>query len=247
MIRTRWFLSLLLVAFLQSANAQSTNSTSKTPQPGSAIIPVPRDDKSKARFDLLTERVKANRGALDILFVGDSITQGWDGAGSNAWRNAYSKYKALNIGIGGDRTQHVLWRLDNGHAEGLSPKVTVLMIGTNNSGENRNTPEEIVEGVTAVVAKLREKFPQTKVLLLGIFPRGERFNTQRGQILQVNQALQHLADNRNVYWLDIGYIFIQPDGTISKEIMPDYLHLSPRAYQMWAEAMQLKLDDLLGR
>ncbi len=211
----------------------------------SAVIPVPRNDGSKARFDVLTDRVKQNEGEHDVIFIGDSITQGWEGAGKDAWARLNQKYTLLNLGIGGDKTQHVLWRIDNGHAKNIFGKVTVLMIGTNNSGEDRNSGEEIVDGVTAVVRKMQEKFPNTKILLLGIFPRGEKFNAQRGKILQVNQALQHLADNKKVFWLDIGHIFIKPDGSIPKEIMPDFLHLSPRGYEIWAEAIDPKLKELL--
>lgn len=238
-MKTYWSIALLSLSLCFQAVAQSSAE--------SATTPVPRNDRSKARFDLLTERVKSNPGNYDILFVGDSITQGWEFAGSNTWKKINERYKVMNIGIGGDRTQHVLWRLDNGHAEGLNPKVTVLMIGTNNSGDDRNTAEEMVEGVTAVVEKLKEKFPQTKILLLGIFPRGEKFNAQRGKILQVNQVIQKLADDKQVFWLDFGHIFVNRDGTISKEIMPDFLHLTPRGYEMWLEAMEPKVKELLRK
>ncbi len=227
-----------------SAFAQ-TPPTTPAKAADSAVTPVPRNDKTVERYTLLKERVKQNQGKVDVLFVGDSITQGWEGAGKETWEKISKKYKTLNIGIGGDRTQHVLYRLDNGNSEGIDPKVSVLMIGTNNSGDNGNTPEEIVEGVTAVVRKLQEKFPKTKVLLLGIFPRGEKFNNQRGRVTQINQAIQKLADDKKVFWLDFGHIFINPDGSIPKEIMPDYLHLTPRGYEMWAEAMEPKLQQLL--
>ncbi len=213
----------------------------------SAVVPIARNDKTLARFEELKKRVKENQGDVDVLFVGDSITQGWEGNGKDVWQQHYGSMKAVNIGIGGDRTQHVLYRLDNGNADGMKPKATVLMIGTNNSGDDRNSAEEIVEGVTAVVRKLQEKFPETKILLLGIFPRGDKFNNQRGKILQVNQAIHRLEDHQKVFFLDFGHVFINNDGSISKEIMPDYLHLSPKGYEMWAQAIEPKLNELLGK
>jgi lysophospholipase L1-like esterase len=213
----------------------------------STVVPIARHDKTTARYEELNKRVKENQGDLDVLFVGDSITQGWEGSGKDVWKQHYGSMKALNIGIGGDRTEHVLWRLDHGNADGIKPKATVLMIGTNNSGEDRNSAEEIVEGVTAVVHKLQEKFPETKILLLGIFPRGDKFNNQRGKILQVNQAIHRLEDNQKVFFLDFGHVFLNADGSISKEIMPDYLHLSAKGYEMWAQAIEPKLKELAAK
>ena len=243
-MKLRLILAAFAVAFtLTTSFAQTTNTAATIAPPD---VPQQRtDERVVKRVNELTERVKNNPGKLDVLFVGDSITQGWEKSGADAWQKYYGKRKALNIGVGGDWTQHVLWRLDNGHADNLKPKVTVLMIGTNNSGDDRHSADEIVRGVKAVVQKLQEKFPSTKVLLLGIFPRGDKFNNQRGKILQVNQAIHHLADDKKVFFLDFGYLFVNADGTISKDIMPDYLHLSPKGYEMWAEAMEPKLKQLL--
>jgi hypothetical protein len=152
----------------------------------------------------------------------------------------------LNLGIGGDRTQHVLWRLENGNLAGLKPKAAVVMIGTNNSNGEDNTVEQIADGVTAIVAKLRQVLPSTKVLLLPIFPRSENPSPQRGKILQVNQILQKLADEQNVFWLDFGHKFINSNGSIPRDLMPDYLHLSPAAYALWAESIESRLAGILG-
>ena len=198
------------------------------------------------RHKVLNDRTKAAAGKVDLVFIGDSITQGWEGAGKTVWEKHYSGRKALNLGIGGDKTQHVLWRLENGNLDGLDPKVAVVMIGTNNSGKDRNTTAEITEGVTAVISKLRAMRPQMKILLLGIFPRGQNFNEQRGSILQVNQAIARLADNQSVFWLDFGSKLINADGSISKDLMPDYLHLSTKGYEIWAEAIEPSLVALLG-
>ncbi|PYK14350.1 MAG: hypothetical protein DME55_15350, partial [Verrucomicrobia bacterium] len=129
---------------------------------------------------------------------------------------------------------------------GLKPKAAVVMIGTNNSNGEDNTPGQIADGVTAIVRKLRDRLPDTKILLLPIFPRGENFNNQRGKILQVNQVLQKLADRRNVLWVDFGYKFVTPEGRIPRDIMPDYLHLSPAGYEIWADSMEPVLGKILG-
>ncbi len=212
-----------------------------------AVVPAPRDtDRARQRFEELNQRVKAAQGQVDLVFLGDSITQGWEGNGKAVWQRYFAHRKALNLGIGGDRTQHVLWRLENGNLDGIKPKVIVLMIGTNNSNRDDHTPAEILEGVTAIVERLRAKLPETRILLLAIFPRGETFNDQRGKILQVNQALAKLDDNRSVFYLDFGHRFIEKDGSISKRIMPDFLHLSEQGYRIWAESIEPKLAELLG-
>jgi beta-glucosidase len=212
----------------------------------SAITPAPRDSNWKVRADLLNTRVKEKQDA-ELLFIGDSITQGWEGqAAKEVWEKHYGKRKAVNLGIGGDRTQHVLWRLQNGNLEGIKPKVAVVMIGTNNSNGEDNTPGQIVDGVTAIVKELQKRTPQTKILLLGIFPRSENYSAQRGKLTQINQVLQKLDDGKNVTYLDIGHRFLEADGTLSAEVMPDYLHLSKKGYEIWAEAIEPTLAKLLG-
>jgi lysophospholipase L1-like esterase len=212
----------------------------------SAIVPVPRDANWKVRADLLDTRLKETPDA-ELLFIGDSITQGWEANGAkDVWAKFYAKRKAVNLGIGGDRTQHVLWRLINAPLDGVKPKAAVVMIGTNNSNSEDNTPGQIVDGVAAIIAKLRERLPNTKILLLGIFPRSENFTPQRGKLTQINQVLAKLDDGKNVHYLDIGHRFLTNDGILLADIMPDYLHLSPKGYQMWADAIEPKLAELLG-
>ncbi|MCC5907148.1 MAG: hypothetical protein JJU13_13135 [Balneolaceae bacterium] len=207
-------------------------------QSNDAIIPVAREGSGYERFLHLNEVVQENQGEIDILFIGDSITQGWESAGSEVWNEFYGARRAVNIGISADRTQHVLWRLENGNIDGIYPELTILMIGTNNSGTDRNTPPEILAGLKAVVEKIRSSLPGTKILLLGIFPRGAEFNDQRGVITQVNQALNKLDGRENIFFLDIGHAFLESDGLISEEIMPDALHLSPAGYRIWAESIE---------
>ncbi len=213
----------------------------------SAVDPAPRlDDGWKRRQATLNTNAAAAGAKAKVIFIGDSITQGWEGEGREVWARYYAHRGAVNLGIGGDRTQHVLWRLDNGNLEGLSPKAAVVMIGTNNSNGEDNSVDQIAEGVTAIVRRLREKLPGTKVLLLGIFPRSENPSPQRGKVLQVNQVLQKLGDDRDVFYLDFGHRFLDASGRIPRDLMPDYLHLSPKAYGIWADAIEARLASILG-
>lgn len=228
--------ALLLAASLLTTSAQH-----------SAVDPQPRgDDSWKKRQASFNDKVKEVGKKSQLIFIGDSITQGWEGAGKEIWENRFAKFDAINLGIGGDRTQHVLYRLENGNLEGLSPKAAVVMIGTNNSNGEDNTAEQIAEGVRAIVKKLRSELPSTKILLIPIFPRGENVNPQRGKINQANQIIQKLADSQNVLWVDFGHKFIDENGRIPRDIMPDYLHLSPKGYEIWADSIKEPLAKILG-
>src|SRR6202012_1423367 len=136
------------------------------------IIPVPRTGSIKNRQTEVLNRAKNNPGDYDLEFIGDSITQGWEGRGKNVWDEFYGKRKVTNMGVSGDRTQHVLWRFEQGQLDGIHAKVAVVMIGTNNSNNKDNTETEILEGVTAIVQQIRTRQPDTKIILLGIFHRG---------------------------------------------------------------------------
>src|SRR6266550_6433219 len=165
--------------------------------PNDAVIPIPRDANWMKRHESFNERVK--QGNVDLIFIGDSITQGWEGAGRKVWEEYYAKRNAVNLGIGGDRTQHVLWRLDHGNIDGINPKLAVLMIGTNNSGAN--TSQQIADGIKAIVEKLRAKLPNTKVLILAIFPRADNFDAGKNKVNEgANEIVKKLADNKMVYY-----------------------------------------------
>ena len=184
----------------------------------------------------------AKEGKTDLVFLGDSITAGWGGK-KEIWDKAFGMYRPANFGIGGDRTQHVLWRITNGELDGIKPKAAVLMIGTNNSGGD--PADGIAKGVTKIVETLRAKLPDTKILLLAVFPRGEKANPQREKLKEVNSTIAKLDDGKSVFYLDIGDKFLQPDGTLTKEIMPDFLHLSAKGYQIWADSIAAKLAELM--
>ena len=218
----------------------------KAPAPKeSATAPKPRDEKWMKRHDDLLNQVKQKAGNVDLLMVGDSITDGWRGGGKQVFQKHYGSMDPLNIGIGGDRTQHVLWRLEHGEVEGISPKAAVLMIGTNNLGSN--TDDEIAAGVTKIVHTLHEKLPKTKVLLLGIFPRSFKADDPaRARIKTINQQIAKLDDGgKTVKYLDIGPKFLEADGTLPKSIMPDALHPNEKGYEIWAEAMGPTLEEMM--
>lgn len=186
----------------------------------------------------------AQEGKAELVFLGDSITAGW-ARQKETWETAFGKYKPANFGIGGDRTQHVLWRITNGELDGIKPKAFVLMIGTNNTGSD--TAEGIAKGITNIVNTIKTKHPQAKILLLAVFPRGATIaEPKRETIKSVNSIVAKLHDGKQVHYLDIGDKFLQPDGAISKDIMNDYLHLTAAGYQIWADAISPKLAELMN-
>jgi lysophospholipase L1-like esterase len=234
--------------FLQFSSVAQTNAPAVVTaiHTNAAIIPVPRNDWAVPRQTLVLQRAKEAPGDYDIEFIGDSITQGWEGAGKNVWQEFYGKRKVINMGVSGDRTQHVLWRFERGQLDGIKARVAVVMIGTNNSNKDDNSEADVLEGVTAIVQQIRTRQPETKIILLGIFPRGQTFSAQRGKILQVNEALARLDDGKNIFYIDIGPQLIENDGSISKSMMKDYLHPGEAGYKIWANTIEPKLKELLG-
>jgi lysophospholipase L1-like esterase len=211
----------------------------------SATEPKPRDANWMKRHETYLQEVKEKAGNVDLLFVGDSITDGWHGGGKKVWAETWEPLKAFNIGIGGDRTQHVIWRLQNGEVAGIKPKLAVLMIGTNNLGSNTN--EEIVDGITGCVNEIKKQLPSTKVLLLAVFPRGEKAdNPSRARIKAINDQIAKLDDGgKTAKYLDIGEKFLEPDGTLPKSIMPDALHPNAKGYQIWADATKDTVTEMM--
>ena len=188
----------------------------------------------------------AKEGKTQLLFLGDSITAGWATRGKEVWAKSFTQWEPANFGIGGDRTQHVLWRIENGELDGIKPKVAVLMIGTNNV--STDPAEGIAKAVTKIVETIRAKTPETKILLLAVFPRGELAspNPARDKIAEVNATIAKLEDDQHVFFMDIGGKFLQPDGTLPKDIMPDSLHPNDAGYQIWADAIHHpKLTELM--
>lgn len=239
-----------LAAVIQFNSSAQTNAPAAAPavHQNAAIIPVKHQG---ARTDLVITRAKDAPGNYDIEFIGDSITQGWEGGGKNVWQEFYGQRKVINFGVGGDRTEHVLWRFEQGQLDGIRAKVAVVMIGTNNSNKNKDgsdtyTDSDILEGVTAIVNEIRRRQPDTKIILLGIFPRAKTFCAQRGRLLEINQALAKLDDGKNVFYLDFGSQLIEKDGSIAPDMMKDALHPGEKGYRIWANAIEPKLGELLG-
>jgi N-acetylglucosamine-6-sulfatase len=210
-----------------------------------AETPLPRPavpaEKDRPRHDGFVAIAKA--GQVDLLFIGDSITDGWrDGQALAIWNKYFAPFKAANFGIGGDRTEHVLWRLQNGELEGISPKLAVLMIGTNNASA-LDAPADVALGIKAILAEFKARSPKTKILLLGIFPRGVQHLRESND--QVNKIIRGFADGKHIVYGDIGVKLVKPDQSMDLEIMPDQLHLSPKGYQIWADAIADKVKEMM--
>ena len=246
MRRTRWMaFAAVAVLVVSSISAPAVAQVAQQAELHSAVKPIPKASNQgwMDRHEKMNARVK--EGNVDLLMIGDSITHGWEGSGKEIWAKYYAPRNAVNLGIGGDRTQHVIWRLKNGNIDGISPKAAVLMIGTNNS--NDNTPEEIADGIEAIVEILRTDLPKIKVLILAIFPRGTNNDDARRKVnMKANQIACKLADGKMVHYLDINQSFLEDDGTLSKEIMPDLLHPRQKGYTIWAEAMEPTVAKLMG-
>ena len=189
----------------------------------------------------------ARKGGHDLVFIGDSITQGWEGHGKATWDKYYGNRNALNLGYSGDRTEHVLWRLMNGELENVDPELFVIMIGTNNTGHRQDPPEQTADGIKLILELLQDRKPGSKILLLSIFPRDERPD---GKLRQLNNAInariKTFADGDRIQWLDVSGTFLADDGTLPKETMPDFLHPQAAGYEMWAEAIENKVAELTG-
>lgn len=190
--------------------------------------------------------IKKMNGRIDLAFIGDSITRRWRGNGNKeVWDKYWGSYRVVNMGIGGDRTQNVLWRLQNGQLDGYQGRLFVLMIGTNNCFEKNCEPARVAAGIKAILDLIQSKQPQAKILLLGILPVGEKPNPGREKRAAVNELIAKYAGG-SVHYMDISNKFLEPDGTISKEVMKDFLHLTPKGYEIWAEAIKDKVKELLA-
>lgn len=222
--------------------------------PSSAVWPLPVVPPGANPVTIATPRdewvarvqqaLNLTRGKqYDLIFDGDSITDGWQGKGKAVWMEHYGAIKAIDFGISADKVENLLWRLQQGQADGLDPKLVVLMIGTNNSA--LNTVDQIAEGISVVTAEYVKRCPHAHILLLGIFPRSPLpTDPIRGKIAAINKKIEALQSDR-VEYLDIGSKFLQPDGTLTVEIMPDFLHPSEKGYEIWANAIQPVVDKWL--
>ena len=247
--------TLAALAAAPLALAEPTTTTAKAPATTKVAAPKESADKPSPRGGIVKPDAKwmarhetyvelAKKGGIDVYFEGDSITDGWHGSGKAVWEKEFAPLKAANFGIGGDRTQHVLWRLQNGELDGVNPKAVVLMIGTNNAGSN--SPAEVAAGVKAIVDTIHEKAPSAKILLLAIFPRGAAPEDKLRKLNDAaNAILAKFDDGKTVKYLNINDKFLDQDGTLSKDIMGDLLHPNGKGYQIWADAIREPLKELL--
>ena len=227
--------ALLLTICLAPVQAQSQNT---------ALIPAPFAEGRHVEF---LERAK--QGDIECLLMGDSITDWWRRAGQAVYEENFGSLKCANFGIAADRTQGVLWRFANGELDGYTPRLMMLMIGTNNLRFRGppNTPEEVSMGIAAIVTRFRAKFPEAKVLLLGVFPRGaDPTDPLREPIRRINDIISGLDDGEYVRFMDIGDRFLEPDGSISTEVMADALHPTELGYEIWADAVMPTFTEMLG-
>lgn len=265
-MKKRLPLFLPLLAGLFALAVAQTPAPAPVPAPAPApVAQPPLPDASvglpktgNARFFQLHESflARGKSGPIGVLFLGDSITEGWTKA-PHIWEHHFGPYQPANFGIGGDQTQHVIWRIENGELDGISPKVVVLMIGTNNSG--RHTGAQIAAADKRIIELIRAKLPGTKILLHAIFPRGPRKNKEgvvtydaildaqkrMAAITEANAELARLDDGQMVRFLDVNARFLGNDGTIPSIIMPDQLHPNAAGYQLWAEALQAPLAEMM--
>jgi len=212
-----------------------------------STTPVPAKTNGEAWWNSNYERINADikkmEGNIDVAFVGDSITARW--RGSENWESHWGKYRAVNMGIGGDQTQHVLWRLENGQLEGYQAKLFVVMIGTNNLWGRDADPAHAAAGVKAVIDLIQAKQPQAGILLMSLLPTGEKPNPGRDKRAAVNARISQFAGGK-VEYVEVWEKYLEPDGSISKEVMHDFLHLAPKGYDIWAEAISTRVAEILA-
>ncbi len=224
--------------------AKAEPSAKPTPRPRTpddASTPAPVNSGRQRAF---LERA-ADKG-IQVVFLGDSITEFWQNRGKAVWDERYAKYNAANFGVSGEHTEHTLGHIAGGLLKDLHPKVVVLMIGTNNIG---HIPDEkpwwTAAGIKKIVTTVHERLPETKVLLLGVFPRGKKDSRQRKQVTDINADIRKLDDGKKTRFLDLTPKFLDANGEIPRDIMPDGLHPNAKGYQIWAESMQPLLDELM--
>jgi lysophospholipase L1-like esterase len=245
----RYFMPLAVAVILAGcASQQSQVFKSVEGKTHAAVVPAQQTASWAAswwmpRQNSVSEQIA--KGNIDLLWIGDSITHGWENTGKEVWDQYYAKRNAVNMGFSGDQTQHVLWRLDHSDFSKISPKLAILMIGTNNSNGNDFTAEQISDGIIAICAKLRKQFPGMKILMLAIFPRGEGASAQREKNAKASEIASQIADGKTIYYLDINKSFLQGE-TLPKSIMPDLLHPNLEGYRIWAKEIEPTVAKLMG-
>ena len=237
-----WLGRFLFIGLFLSSSAIAQNTVSGTVPSKRTIefswMSVAAWDKMHAE-----DTIVAQYDTVDLLFVGDSITAGWDW---NTWQQNFVPLKAANFGIGGDHTANLLWRLQHGAIGNIQPKLIVLLIGVNNFGHLNESPEQVAAGVAKVVNQLQLAWPNSKILLNAVFPFEQPADSPKRKLVkQLNTLIAKLGDNKKVFFKDYSSLMLQKDGSISPDIMADFLHPTPKGYQVWADAMTPDIKALL--
>ena len=220
------------------------------PEDHPALSPAPLQEewavewwKPRHEEKLIDER----RETANLLFLGDSITQGWETVGQDVWQKYYGARKSFNLGFSGDRTENVLWRLEHGGVDGMHPELVILSIGTNNTGHRQDSAGCTAKGIEVILDELKDRLPEAEILLLAIFPRGEFSGDElRKRNSEINGRIEKLTDREEVYYLDLNHVFLLENGELPEELMPDYLHPNKEGYRLWAEAMEPMIESLTG-
>lgn len=208
----------------------------------SAVTPEPHVPERHEQF----VKEKLAGGAFDLVFIGDSITDFWPKWAPETWAK-FAPYRPLDLGVSGDRTEHVLWRINHNELESIHPHAAVLLIGTNNIGHFEDEkPEWAAAGVKKVLDRIHEEMPGTRVLLLGVFPRDVAGSPMRQKVEEINKIISQYGNERDTTYLDIGKVFLDEKGEIPADVMPDKLHPNAKGYQLWYDAMWPTLEKLLS-
>jgi len=240
--RIRIAVALLVCAFCLGIEGGDAGSANTPAQLGHACIPTEKDRARHEDFKRLRDQL-IKGGGTELVFIGDSIFDHWrENPQREIFDHYFGKYRPYNIGISGDETQHVLWRIEHGELDGIRPRVTVILIGTNNLGNSHMSPNETAEGINCLVRTVGQTLPDTTILLLGVLPRGNRSDDPFRHLITLTNTM--IVDGRRIKYLDIGFKFLDSDGNLHAEVMYDYLHPTERGYEILAEALAPTVDDL---
>jgi beta-glucosidase len=234
----------ILKGFLIKANQYKSGLAmplSTTPQPQTPIWWY-------ERFQEKLLEAQTNAAKTELVLLGDSIMHAWEAEGADAWNKVFTDINTLNLGFAGDRTEHVLWRLENGALEHITPKVTALLIGTNNIGHRIESTEETLAGILSIIKSIKQKAPNTQILLFAVFPRSKRPTAPlRQRVNELNEQLLKTTANTDICYKDLTHLFLDERGILQDNVAPDFLHLSSKQYEKWAEYIRPIFDVLLSR
>ena len=267
-LATHWIVlcGLLMLGLSTAAlQAQGGNASKRPPEYGptsphslaaiahqkdSSVITATSSSPSKARWWLKRHKQKvmqAGQGRAEFVMIGDSLVHNFEKTGMRIWTLFYGRYQPLNLGFNRDATENAIWRIKNGELDGISPKLIVIMIGTNNGGLRFDPAEETAEGIQLLIQTIQSRQPESQILLLGIFPRGALpTHPLRKLNAEVNTLLPGLANELGVHYLDISQKFLDQNRLLQKEIMHDFLHPTVKGYQLWAESIAPEVNRLLS-